>query len=125
VWLLSRTDTYRVVTSDRKRGYNKVILAFVTETYGEGKTSRSCPSHCSQESNSSNYVIYNQTEILDDRNILLPSALEQEGIPFFAGTYARFLLTTNLVVTALVCYRPVRLIHNKIEVDLVRADSRS
>ncbi|KAH8686156.1 OPT oligopeptide transporter protein-domain-containing protein [Tricladium varicosporioides] len=58
----------------------------------------------SQESTSSKYVIYNQTEILDDRNILLPAALEKEGIPYFAGTYAMFLLTNNLAVTATISH---------------------
>ncbi|KAI0529874.1 OPT oligopeptide transporter protein-domain-containing protein [Xylaria digitata] len=58
----------------------------------------------SQDSTSSKYVIYNQTEILDDRNVLLPSALEKEGIPYFAGTYAMFLLTNNLAVTATISH---------------------
>ncbi|KAH8662692.1 OPT oligopeptide transporter protein-domain-containing protein [Ilyonectria robusta] len=58
----------------------------------------------SQNSTSSNYVVYNQTEILNDENVLLPSALETEGIPFFAGTYAMFLFTTNLAVTATVSH---------------------
>lgn len=58
----------------------------------------------SQSSTSSEYVTYNQTKILDDKNVLLPSALKEDGVPFFAGTYAIFLFTTNLAVTATITH---------------------
>ncbi|KAH8654171.1 OPT oligopeptide transporter protein-domain-containing protein [Ilyonectria robusta] len=49
-------------------------------------------------------VYYRNTEILNNENMLQPSALETEGISFFAGTYAMFLFTTNLAITATVSH---------------------
>ena len=49
-------------------------------------------------------MVYNQTEILDEKNRLLPSALEEEGTPFFSDTYAMFLFTTNLTATATISH---------------------
>jgi hypothetical protein len=89
-------------------GYITCIFLFVYVYYGNVWQAQNFPFLSqllfSQDSTSSNYVIYNQTEILDDQNILLPSALETEGIPFFAGTYAMFLFTTNLAVTATISH---------------------
>ncbi|ATY65437.1 oligopeptide transporter [Cordyceps militaris] len=58
----------------------------------------------SKDSNPTEYVTYNQSNILNDKNILLPSALEEHGIPYFAGTYAIFLFTTNMAVTATIAH---------------------
>ncbi|WEW58023.1 hypothetical protein PRK78_003490 [Emydomyces testavorans] len=58
----------------------------------------------SDDSTSSNYVTYNQTAILNDQNALQPEALEEQGIPYFAGTYATFLLTNNLAVTSTISH---------------------
>ncbi len=58
----------------------------------------------SRDSTSANYVVYNQTEILDDKNRPLPSALGEEGTPFFSATYAMFLFTTNLAATATISH---------------------
>ncbi|UPK96938.1 hypothetical protein LCI18_007873 [Fusarium solani-melongenae] len=89
-------------------GYIICILLFLGVYYGNVWQARDFPFLSqllfSQNSTSSNYVVYNQTEILNDENVLLPSALETEGIPFFAGTYAMFLFTTNLAVTATVSH---------------------
>jgi len=89
-------------------GYIICIFLFVSVYYGDIWRARDFPFLSqllfSQDSTSSNYVTYNQTEILDDNNVLLPSALETEGIPYFAGTYAMFLFTTNLAVTATITH---------------------
>ncbi|KAF4340976.1 OPT superfamily oligopeptide transporter [Fusarium beomiforme] len=86
-------------------GYLLCIALFLCVYYGNIWDSQKFPFLSqllfSRDSTSSNYVIYNQTNILDDKNVLLPSALEEEGIPFFAGTYAMFLFTTNLAVSAI------------------------
>jgi len=54
----------------------------------------------SNSSNSTLYQQYNQTAVLDSNNILDPVALDQLGVPYFATTYASYILTTNLAITA-------------------------
>jgi OPT family oligopeptide transporter len=54
----------------------------------------------SNTSNSTVYQEYNQTAVLNSDNILDPVALEQLGIPYFATTYAVYILSTNLAITA-------------------------
>ncbi|KAH7231979.1 OPT oligopeptide transporter protein-domain-containing protein [Fusarium solani] len=89
-------------------GYIICIFLFLGVYYGNVWRAQDFPFLSqllfSQDSTSSNYVLYNQTEILNDENVLLPSALETEGLPFFAGTYAMFLFTTNLAVTATISH---------------------
>ncbi|EXM15621.1 hypothetical protein FOTG_16062 [Fusarium oxysporum f. sp. vasinfectum 25433] len=89
-------------------GYLLCIALFLCVYYGNIWDAQKFPFLSqllfSRDSTSSNYVIYNQTKILDDKNVLLPSALEEEGIPFFAGTYAMFLFTTNLAVSATISH---------------------
>lgn len=50
------------------------------------------------------FRIYNQSRILNDNFELDESALQTEGLPFFATTYAASLLTTNLGITAAVTH---------------------
>ncbi|KAM5353427.1 hypothetical protein ACJ41O_000077 [Fusarium nematophilum] len=89
-------------------GYIICIFLFLGVYYGDVWRARDFPFLSqllfSENSTGSNYVVYNQTEILGDENVLLPSALESEGLPFFAGTYAIFLFTTNLAVTATISH---------------------
>ena len=54
----------------------------------------------SSDSNSTVYSIYNQTAILDSNNELDESSLNVLGIPYFASTYATYILTSNLAITA-------------------------
>ena len=58
----------------------------------------------SQTSNSSAFVVYNQSSILNAANELDPAALETVGLPFFATTNASSLLTTNLGITATIIH---------------------
>jgi OPT family oligopeptide transporter len=89
-------------------GYIICIFLFLGVYYGNVWQAQDFPFLSqllfSQDSTSSNYVLSNQTEILNDENVLLPSALETEGLPFFEGTYAMFLFTTNLAVTATISH---------------------
>ncbi|KAN0122786.1 oligopeptide transporter [Hyaloscypha variabilis] len=58
----------------------------------------------SQTSNSSAFVVYNQSAILNAANELDPATLETVGLPFFATTNASSLLTTNLGITATIIH---------------------
>ena len=51
-------------------------------------------------SNGTHYDQYNQTALLDSDNVLNPEALDTLGIPYFASTYASYILTSNLAITA-------------------------
>lgn len=54
----------------------------------------------STDSNSTAYAQYNQTAILDENNVLDEKALGVLGIPYFATTYATYILSVNLAITA-------------------------
>ena len=54
----------------------------------------------SSDSNSTVYSVYNQTAVLNSNNELDESALSTLGIPYFATTYATYILSTNLAITA-------------------------
>ncbi|OAA65854.1 Oligopeptide transporter OPT superfamily [Niveomyces insectorum RCEF 264] len=58
----------------------------------------------SQASNSSQYVVYNQSAILDAHFEVDPATLSTEGLPFFAASNASYLLTTNLSIAATVVH---------------------
>lgn len=58
----------------------------------------------SQTSNSSAFVVYNQSAILNAANELDPSTLETIGLPFFSTTNASSLLTSNLSITATIVH---------------------
>jgi OPT oligopeptide transporter protein len=54
----------------------------------------------SQELFYENGTVYNQLLILNDKLEVDPTLLAQQGLPFYAGTWAFFLLTTNLGMAA-------------------------
>ncbi|CAK7200113.1 hypothetical protein SEUCBS139899_002803 [Sporothrix eucalyptigena] len=58
----------------------------------------------SAASNSTQFVVYNQSAILDADFALNTTKLAAEGLPFFAATNASYLLTTNLGITATVVH---------------------
>lgn len=58
----------------------------------------------SQESNSSHFVIYNQSAILNANLELDEAALNVQGLPYFAATNALGLLTTNLGVSSTIVH---------------------
>ncbi|KAF2768319.1 OPT superfamily oligopeptide transporter [Teratosphaeria nubilosa] len=51
-------------------------------------------------SNSTNYVVYNQSLILNDNFEIDKAKLEQTGIPYLTGTYIAYLITSNMGMTA-------------------------
>lgn len=58
----------------------------------------------SNTSNSTHFVVYNQSAILNANNELDPTTLDVIGLPFFATTNASSLLTTNLGITATIIH---------------------
>jgi hypothetical protein len=56
------------------------------------------------QSNGTSYEIFNQTTILDDRGYLDPAKLEVEGVPYMAATFASYVLTQNLAITATITH---------------------
>jgi len=51
-------------------------------------------------SNSTNFVGYNQTLILNDKFEIDNDKLAQQGIPYLTGTYICYLITSNMGLTA-------------------------
>jgi OPT family oligopeptide transporter len=51
-------------------------------------------------SNGTNYIVYNQTLVLNNAFEIDPAAVAQEGTPFLTGTYLAYLITTNMAFTA-------------------------
>ncbi|POS84813.1 hypothetical protein EPUL_005288 [Erysiphe pulchra] len=58
----------------------------------------------SRNSNSTHYLVYNQTEILNYDHELNATALAANGTPYFAASHASFLLTTNLSIGAMLLH---------------------
>ena len=51
-------------------------------------------------SNSTNFVVYNQSAILDANNEINKAALQLQGIPWITPTYIGAIITTNMGFTA-------------------------
>ncbi|KUJ19163.1 OPT superfamily oligopeptide transporter [Mollisia scopiformis] len=54
----------------------------------------------SPESNSTSYVTFNQTAVLNEHGVLDESKLATTGIPYMAATFASYVLTQNMAITA-------------------------
>ncbi|GAB7362576.1 hypothetical protein MBLNU230_g2891t1 [Neophaeotheca triangularis] len=85
-------------------GYLLCIVVFSGVFYGNVWSSRDFP-FLSQllftaESNGTAYVRYNQSEILGPGNTVLPDLVQQQGLPWFTGTWLTYLLCSNLAITA-------------------------
>ncbi|KAF2673865.1 OPT superfamily oligopeptide transporter [Microthyrium microscopicum] len=52
------------------------------------------------ESTSAKYVQFNQSEILGANQEVDMNLVDQKGLPYFAGTFMAYILTTNLAITA-------------------------
>lgn len=89
-------------------GFILCMILFVTVYYGNFWKALNYPFLAqqlfSQSSNSSHYVIYNQSAILNADFELDEAALQVQGLPSFAATNALGLLTTNLGVSATVVH---------------------
>lgn len=89
-------------------GFLICIALFLGVYYGNAWQAQAFPFLSQQlfsaTSTSTLYVAYNQSAILDQNNELDPSLLEAAGLPSFAATYASYLLTTSLGITASVAH---------------------
>ena len=89
-------------------GYFLNIIVFMGIYYGNIWRARDFP-FLSQllftpESNSTEYKVFNQTRILDDKGFLDPDKLAVEGVPYMAATFASYVLTQNLAITATITH---------------------
>jgi hypothetical protein len=86
-------------------GYILCIVIFCGVYYGNIWDSLKFPflsqALFSAESNGTKFVNYNQTEVLDPTDWKVdPVKLTEQGLPYFTGTFAVYLLATNLSITA-------------------------
>jgi OPT family oligopeptide transporter len=86
-------------------GYVLCICVFAGIYYGNIWRSRDFPFLSqvmfSQDSNSTSYVQYNQTAVLDPDTWAVDwDAVQTIGFPFFTGTFAIYLLASNLSITS-------------------------
>ncbi|KAK8051943.1 hypothetical protein PG993_003328 [Apiospora rasikravindrae] len=58
----------------------------------------------SPKSNSTHYVVYKQNEILNADGIVDDVQVAQEGIPYMAASFAQYVLTENLAITATITH---------------------
>lgn len=58
----------------------------------------------SPKSNSTHYVVYQQNAILDSQGIVDDVQVKQEGIPYMAASFAQYVLTENLAITATITH---------------------
>nr|POF07074.1 oligopeptide transporter 4 [Quercus suber] len=54
----------------------------------------------SGDSNSTNFIVWDQSVVLNDRFEIDHSKLDQVGIPYLTGTYIGYLITSNMGLTA-------------------------
>jgi hypothetical protein len=89
-------------------GYGLNLIVFSAIYYGNIWRARDFP-FLSQllftpESNSTSYQIFNQTNILNKHGHLDPAKLEVHGVPYMAATFASYVLTQNLAITATITH---------------------
>ncbi|KAK8090769.1 OPT oligopeptide transporter protein-domain-containing protein [Apiospora phragmitis] len=58
----------------------------------------------SPKSNSTHYVVYPQNAILDAQGVVDDVQVEEEGIPYMAASFAQYVLTENLAITATITH---------------------
>ncbi|TID18028.1 OPT superfamily oligopeptide transporter [Venturia nashicola] len=85
-------------------GYVLCVAVFVGVYYGNIWNSKSFPflsqSLYTDQSNGTNFTSFNQTAVLDkDYKVDLAKVAEQ-GIPYFTGSFAIYILATNLSITS-------------------------
>ncbi|KAI0256212.1 OPT oligopeptide transporter [Lactifluus subvellereus] len=80
-------------------GYILCMVVFVAVYYNNIWESKNFP-FLSQELFYENGTIYDQLLILNDKFEVDPTLLAQQGLPFYAGTWITYLLTSNLGMAA-------------------------
>src|SRR3569833_1117136 len=58
----------------------------------------------SPASNGTNYVLFNQTSVLDGHGMVDESLLMEQGVPYMSSTFASYVLTQNLAITATITH---------------------
>ncbi|CAN6674759.1 oligopeptide transporter 1 [Trichomonascus vanleenenianus] len=93
-----------VATMNNLVGYFLCIAVFLGVYYGNVWEAQKFPflsqSLYTAESEKGNYVLFNQTQILDSNNNLDVRALEEVGVPYMTPTYTVYLIATNLSIAA-------------------------
>lgn len=89
-------------------GYILCIAVFCGVYYGNVWKAKNFP-FMSQDlfydsSSEGNYLVYNQTLILNAENALNEEALKVQGIPYMSSTYVVYLIATNLSVASTFTY---------------------
>jgi hypothetical protein len=89
---------------NRFAGYVLCVAVFTGVYYGNIWHARDflflSQSLFTNASNGTNFVIFNQTAVLDENGAVDPVLLAQQGLPWFACTFAMYILATNLSITA-------------------------
>ncbi|KAF2090416.1 OPT superfamily oligopeptide transporter [Saccharata proteae CBS 121410] len=90
-------------------GYLGCIVLFLGIYYGNIWRSKDFPFlsqllYNGNGSNSTNFVTYNQTLILNADQTINSTALHEQGIPYLTGTYVGYLITTNMGLTAAIVH---------------------
>jgi OPT family oligopeptide transporter len=85
-------------------GYFLCIAVFMGVYYGNVWNAKQFPFLSqllfTEKSNSTHYVQYNQTAILNSRMEVDRTLIGKQGLPYFASTFASYILSTNLAITA-------------------------
>ncbi|GMM34355.1 hypothetical protein DASC09_016800 [Saccharomycopsis crataegensis] len=89
-------------------GYILCIVVFLGVYYGNVWKAKNFPFLSQdlfyEDSAPGNYLVYNQSLILDSKNKLDPQALQEQGVPYMTATYVVYLIATNLSVAATFTY---------------------
>jgi hypothetical protein len=89
-------------------GYLLCIVLFMSIYYGNVWDSQKFPFMSqllySNSSNSTVFAPYNESLILTPDNLIDPAAVLHNGIPYLTRTYIRYLITTNMGLTATIVH---------------------
>jgi len=85
-------------------GYFLCIIVFMAVYYGNVWNAQKFPFLSqllfTEKSNGTHYDQFNQTAILDKNMEVDRSLIQEQGLPYFATTFATYILSTNLAITA-------------------------
>ncbi|RFU28658.1 hypothetical protein B7463_g7691, partial [Scytalidium lignicola] len=89
-------------------GYILNLAVFLGVFYGNIWRARDFPFLSqllfSPQSNNTEYITFNQTAVLDSHGKLDEAKLAVEGVPYMAATFAAYVLTQNLAITATITH---------------------
>jgi hypothetical protein len=89
-------------------GYVLCLVTFLGVFYGNIWKARDFPFLSqllfSLQSNSTAYMTFNQTAVLGPNGRLDEAKLAAQGVPYMAATFASYVLTQNLAITATITH---------------------